>query len=194
MATTSPDGIVSPDGTDPADFISDWANTAASVQSALSNRASKTGTTAERNSAVDVRTGTFWFDTDQTRLYRYNGTGWTLAAAQAVPDEPSTAAVSGVSGYSVSGFLSRSGRSVTAMISVRPGTNSNIASGFLKVGEISANWRPMEPRYERWGLSTIREMGNARSVELGWVVVGGDIFLQLSSAADKVSMMGSWVS
>jgi len=47
-----------------------------SVQSALINRASRSGTTTQRLNATNPREGLIWFDTTNGILYRYNGTGW----------------------------------------------------------------------------------------------------------------------
>lgn len=76
MATTSPDGLISPDASDPYDLTSDMAAMQASTQAALVNRASKTGTNTQMLGASGVQTGTLWFNTTHQRLYRYNGTGW----------------------------------------------------------------------------------------------------------------------
>lgn len=81
MATTSPDGIISPDSTDPVDFVADWAATAASVQTALSNRATKTGSTAQRTSATGVREGTQWYDTTTQSLWTYLSGIWVESSS-----------------------------------------------------------------------------------------------------------------
>lgn len=91
MATTSPDGLISPDASDPYDLTSDMAAMQASTQAALVNRASRTGTNSQMLNATGVQTGTLWYNTSESRLYRYNGTGW-----DGVSDLTTTTAVSTV--------------------------------------------------------------------------------------------------
>lgn len=87
MATTAPDGLISPDASDPYDLTSDMAAMQASTQAALSNRSSKSGSNSAMLSASGVREGTLWYSTSDQRLYRFNGTGWDGVAPAASVEE-----------------------------------------------------------------------------------------------------------
>lgn len=90
MATTSPDGLISPEASDPYDLVSDMAAMQASTQAALANRSSKSGTESQMLNASNVRTGTLWFNTSDQRLYRYDGAGWVAVSQPPPVDESFT--------------------------------------------------------------------------------------------------------
>lgn len=81
MATTSPDGLYSPNEDTPVDFVADWAASMSSVQTALTNRGVKTGTTAQRTAATGVRDGTLWYDTDTMSFWLFTSGAWTATGA-----------------------------------------------------------------------------------------------------------------
>lgn len=76
MATTSPDGLYSPNEDTPVDFVADWAASMSSVQTALTNRRVKTGTSSERLAATGVREGSLWYDSTTTSLWAFFGSSW----------------------------------------------------------------------------------------------------------------------
>ena len=90
MATTSPDGLISPEASDPYDLVSDMAAMQASTQAALANRSSKSGTETQMLNASNVRTGTLWYNTSVQRLYRYDGAGWVAVSQPPPVDESFT--------------------------------------------------------------------------------------------------------
>lgn len=103
MASTSPDGIVSPDSDQPVNWVGDWAATASSVQTALSNRSTRRGTSSQRTSATGVREGTLWSDTTTNSLWLYTSGMWVEAG-------PS---YSGTMTGSASGFIGSTSSGVT---------------------------------------------------------------------------------
>lgn len=141
MATTSPDGLYSPDEDTPVDFIADWAASMSSVQTALTNRSSKSGTTAQRTAATGVREGTLWWDTDDNALYRYTGTSWIrlgVGDSGLITDRSNILNV--FSGFTASGFAARrTSGLVTITASISGSFNS---TGSFSIGTLAAGWRP----------------------------------------------------
>lgn len=79
MATTSPDNLWSPDGTDDYDFTIDAAAMQGSVQAALTSIRSRVryfvGTNAARIAATAVE-GDIWYANDTNIEWFYNGSAW----------------------------------------------------------------------------------------------------------------------
>lgn len=179
MATTSPDGIVSPDSDQPVDWVGDWAATASSVQTALSNRAVKTGTTAQRNSATGVQEGTLWYDTTNGVVYRYSSSTWAAVTESNIQEtiDGTPWISSGFTG-SISGV--KMGRLVTLYVDITassgtlgaPTSSTNIAS------ITNSGWRPVP------GIAVTT---GARTVQPGSGFGGG--FLLFSSGGN-VSIQG----
>lgn len=140
MATTSPDGIVSPNSTDPVDFIADWAATASSVQTALSNRASKTGTTTQRNAATGVQDGTLWFDTTDRAVYRFSGGTWAQVSPENIGVTSPTGIFTPASGVSVVSFVAQRVGAIASISVEVSGTFSGTAN--VPVGTLSAPYTP----------------------------------------------------
>lgn len=78
MATTSPDGIRTPDNGSPYNVVTDLQTMANDVQSALVSRAnSYRGTSAQRAAFTTAPTGTIWSDTNgDQHVYVRRGTSW----------------------------------------------------------------------------------------------------------------------
>lgn len=69
MATTSPDGIRSPNPSDPYNLVADWAITTNDVQNVFNKRGNMyIGTSAQRNAFTSAPEGTHWQDTNGTKL------------------------------------------------------------------------------------------------------------------------------
>lgn len=81
MATTSPDNLYSPDGSNAYNIPAETGAMQTSVQAALVQRANfYRGTSGQRtalSTAGQAMNGTYWSDTNGTQeLYRFNGTAW----------------------------------------------------------------------------------------------------------------------
>lgn len=81
MATTAPDNLYSPDGSNAYNIPAETGAMQASVQAALVQRANfYRGTSGQRtalSTAGGAMNGTYWSDTNGTQeLYRYNGSAW----------------------------------------------------------------------------------------------------------------------
>lgn len=85
MATTSPDGIRSPNPGDPYNLVADWAITAADVQATFNKRGNMyLGTSAQRTAFTTAPEGTHWQDTNGTKgeyvrksgVWTGGDTGW----------------------------------------------------------------------------------------------------------------------
>lgn len=148
MATTSPDGLISPDASDPYDLTSDMAAMQASTQAALVNRASKSGSNSQMLNASGVQTGTLWYNTSEDRLYRYNGTGWdAVAPAQEVPEtiDMSSNIRAGYSGTIIARIL---GGITQLSFNLQATTNFGAASSVTTVANMpSGRARPVEAVY-----------------------------------------------
>lgn len=148
MATTAPDGLISPDASDPYDLTSDMAAMQASTQAALTNRSSKSGSNSSMLNASGVQIGTLWYNTSEDRLYRFNGTGWdAVAPAQVVPDtvNMSSSISSGYSGTIRARIL---GGITQLSFSLQANTNFGPASSVSNVAALpSGRARPVEAVY-----------------------------------------------
>lgn len=166
MATTSPDGIFSPDSDQPVDWVGDWAATASSVQTALSNRAVKTGTTAQRNSATGVQEGTLWYDTTTGVIYRYTSGSWIAVTLSNTTDtlDASSAITSGFSGsitmYRRGGFATMYANISATSGSLGPSTSSTFLAA------IPSGWRPL-----------VAQTAGARTVQSGAGYSSGALML-----------------
>ena len=171
MATTSPDGIVSPDSDQPVDWVGDWAATASSVQTALSNRAVKTGTTAQRNSATGVQEGTLWYDTTTGVTYRYTSGSW-IAVTLSNTTETLDASSAIAPGFSGSITMYRRGGFVTMYASISATSGSlGPSSSSIFLAAIPSGWRPIA-----------NQTAGARTVQSGSGYAGG--FLLLSTGGN----------
>lgn len=132
MATTSPDGIVSPDSDQPVDWVGDWAATASSVQTALTNRATSSGTSAQRTSATGVREGTLWFDTTTQSLWLYSSGQWVSAGPRMSYTDSPSGVFSPASGISVTSFVATRVGNLATITMALSGTfnsaNQNVGS------------------------------------------------------------------
>jgi|SRR5690606_20988668 len=155
MATTSPDGLYSPDEDTPVDFVADWAASMSSVQTALTNRATKSGTTAQRNAATGVREGTLWYDTTTGITYRYSSGAWVAITDSNLLETVDVS--SGIqSGYTGSATLHRRGKHVALYMSISgsgsaslgPPTSSNFAmsipSGYRPISAVTTAGRTVQ--------------------------------------------------
>lgn len=175
MATTSPDGIVSPDTDTPVDFVADWAATASSIQTALSNRATRRGTTAQRTSATGVREGTLWSDSTTSSLWLFTSGAWVEVSpgARLISTPGSFTPTGGLSVSTLSAY--KIGQLVTITVSLT-GSLSYSTAGF-SLGNLGSGLRPV-----------VNTMGIARSFGpfyTGAVLVspGGDVALYGTSAS-----------
>src|SRR5690606_10175817 len=141
MATTSPDGLYSPDEDTPVDFVADWAASMSSVQTALTNRGVKTGTTAQRNAATGVREGTLWYDTDTQSLWAYLSGTWVAAGPRYTGTVTGSGIVTPASGVTVaSSRFIRVGNLITMQVTA---TGTFTGSGTpTPVLTVSSDWRP----------------------------------------------------
>lgn len=148
MATTSPDGLISPEASDPYDLVSDMAAMQASTQAALANRSSKSGTDSQMLNASNVRTGTLWYNTTEQRLYRYDGTSWdavsdlTTTTDVSTVGSPSSGVTAGVQRATIRGgwcFL------VLDLSATSGGFGA--PTSVTGVFNLSSAYRPMAPVY-----------------------------------------------
>lgn len=139
MATTAPDGIISPDADQPVDFAGDMAVLASSVQTALSNRATKSGTSAQRSAATGVREGTLWFDTTTQSLWLFTSGTWVPAGAQDSGVQTATGIISTTGGASLSSFRATRVGNMVTLQGVASGTFGPPSTQF---GDVAAAWRP----------------------------------------------------
>ena len=72
-----------------------------SVQTALTNRGVKTGTTAQRNAATGVREGTLWYDTSTQSLWAYLSGTWVAAGPRYTGTVTGSGIVTAASGVTV---------------------------------------------------------------------------------------------
>jgi hypothetical protein len=141
MATTSPDGLYSPDADTPVDFVADWAASMSSVQTALTNRGVKTGTTAQRTAATGVREGTLWYDTSTQSLWAYLSGTWVAAGPSYTGTRTADGIISSVSGVTFSEVRAlRLGNLVTIQGTATGTFNTSGAS--VQIGTLAQNWRP----------------------------------------------------
>lgn len=143
MATTSPDGLISPDAGDPYDLTADMAAMQASTQAALVNRASKSGSNSSMQSATNVRTGTLWFNTTDNRLYRFNGSGWDAVAPTTNSIQTVWANAADIFSFTNSttplglSIASKIGRQVTLSGGLQ--RSGGFPSGFTSIGTVSVS-------------------------------------------------------
>lgn len=144
MATTSPDGLISPDASDPYDLTSDMAAMQASTQAALVNRASKSGSNSQMLNASGVQTGTLWYNTSEDRLYRYNGTGWDGVAPAPSVEELYTYSGGTSSLSSLTLVLRRRGVwvEVAGSLSLDSSWSQGNKKTIISSGGIPSAWRP----------------------------------------------------
>lgn len=148
MATTSPDGLISPDASDPYDLTADMAAMQASTQAALVNRASKSGSNSAMLNASGVQTGTLWYNTSEDRLYRYNGTGWDAVAPAPVAPETVDMSSNLNSGYSGSIRARILGGITQLTFSIQANTTFGAATSVTTVANMpSGRARPVEAVY-----------------------------------------------
>lgn len=160
MATTAPDGLISPDASDPYDLTSDMAAMQASTQAALTNRASKSGTNSQMLSASGVQTGTLWFNTTDNRLYRFNGTGWDGVAP--TTNSIQTTWVSASEIFSFTNSTSALGSTLASKI----GRQVNLSGGLQRSGGFPSGGTEV-------GTLAIGELRPGRSVVLPATVNNG---------------------
>lgn len=81
MATTSPDGLRTPDPGDPYNLVPDLQTLANNVQSALNNKSARPGTAAQRAAFLSTApNGFLWQDTDSIKMiWRKDGAAWVPA-------------------------------------------------------------------------------------------------------------------
>lgn len=176
MATTSPDGLISPDASDPYDLTSDMAAMQASTQAALVNRASKSGSNTQMLNASGVQTGTLWYNTSEQRLYRYNGTGWDAVAPAPSVEESYTYSGGTSSLSSLTLVLRRRGVwvEVSGSLSLDSSWSQGNKKTIISSGGIPSAWRPPGGRVIPATLSstTIHRGGDLVFNSSGSVVFG----------------------
>lgn len=176
MATTSPDGIVSPNSDDPVSFVSDWAATASSVQTALSNRSAKSGTSSQRNAATGVQEGTLWYDTTNGIVYRYSSGTWS-----AITESNIRETINGSSWIST-GFTgtisgSKVGRVVTLYFDITASSGSlGPTTSTTNLASITSSaWRPVE--FVTTGARTVQP-GSGYGMGAVAISTGGNLSIQ----------------
>lgn len=108
MATTSPDGIRSPNPTDPYNLVADWAITANDVQAVFNKRANMyIGTSTQRTAFTTAPNGVFWQDTNgsQNLFVRRSG-AWVVKTQSGLHVYNATVGGGPVSGWEWTGVLS----------------------------------------------------------------------------------------
>lgn len=106
MATTSPDGIRTPNPSDPYNLVADMAITASDTQAALVKRANLyIGTSTQRTAFTTAPEGTHWQDTNGTRLeYIRQSSAWVQAVPTIGVTNVRTGTFSGTTAYTTVTF------------------------------------------------------------------------------------------
>ena len=128
MANTSPDGLWSPDATDPLILRTLTAEMQASNQVAFGNRqlySYRWSNSAARNAQAGMRDGDTGYQIDHHDVWRYWG-GWTLESRRATSFLPRTGSFA-VGNGSINGSYSVANSSLTMQINVTIGTTTSFS-------------------------------------------------------------------
>lgn len=168
MATTSPDGIRSPNPSDPYNLVADWAITASDVQAALVKRGNMyVGTSAQRVAFTTAPEGTHWQDTNGTRWEYVRQSGaWVVAT-------PRMASNNGV-------VISAPGGNTTTTLAVTFPVGLFSATPTVSIQNYSPlsthatiATRPSSVTQSSFILNVYNTSASTTSVTLGWIAVQG---------------------
>lgn len=150
MATTTPDNLYSPDGSNAYNIPAETGAMQTSVQAALSQRANfYRGTSTQRvalSTAGLAQNGTYWSDTNGTQeLYRYSGSAW-VSQTPAAPDTTAWTTVLAAGASGSNGFAATTAvecRRLNGVVFLSGElTNSSTSSSALTALTLPVGFRP----------------------------------------------------
>lgn len=141
MATTQPDNIWSPDGSDPYELSLTLSTMADSIQDALTEKANYgVGTSAEMNAALDrFPNGAVWFNTTDNTEYRKDSGTWASPPKWQAGQATITVATGGTAGTTTVNFAPGRFSSPPSVVATLASGAGSDATSVVRVTNVTAS-------------------------------------------------------